>query len=122
MKHPQTFRSTSNNKPLKLKEGIAYENGLFLLSNRWGHYYLTYQGHSVTIPYTTYRYLINGKDIAYKEGIFLFHAGFEESKEGKLLLRNHNTIYIPQVIEKVQDLFETGLVTSYVTEWWRYLV
>ncbi len=119
-KHPLTFHSTSRSKPLKPKDGIAYPFGM--LSYKWNNYYLTVDGMTMMIPYTTYRFLISNKDIPHREGIFTFHAGFEGSREGKLLLRNYSTDKVNEVIKKTKDLFEAGLVETYVTEWWRYLV
>lgn len=118
--HPMTFHTTSRKLALKPQEGLKYPGG-YMLSFRWNHYYLTYKGACYTVPFETFRWLASHEDVKKQVGIFTFHAGFEQSKEGKLLQRTHRPEYVNDVIMKTKALFNAGLVETYVTEWWRVL-
>ena len=117
--HPSTFNLYKRTKPYKLMNGLMYEyKGIqYLLMRKWDNYYVTYQNQTYTINFDCYHALATDREIIKRVEIFDFKNGFEESTEGKLLLTSTDRLLTEQEALKCKDLFDYGLVSTFVTDY-----
>ena len=118
--HPSTFNAYNRNKPYKPMNGLMYktdDGDQYLLVHKWGGNYVTYQNQTYIINYRCYHALASGKSNVCRKGIFYFKNGFEDSKEGKLLLESMNRLLTEKEAKAVQALFDAELVTTFVTNY-----
>lgn len=117
--HPLTFNLYKRTKSYKPMNGLMYEyeGERYLLIRKWGNYYVTYQNQTYPINSTCYHALASGKDVVTRVEIFDFKNGFEESTEGKLLLTSTERLLTEEEALECQDLFDYGLVSTFVTDY-----
>ena len=117
--HPSTFNLYKRTKSYKPMNGLMYEyeGERYLLIRKWGNYYVTYQNQTYPINSTCYHALASGKDVVTHVEIFDFKNGFEESTEGKLLLTSTERLLTEEEALECQDLFDYGLVSTFVTDY-----
>lgn len=119
LSHPSTFNLYKRTKPYKPMNGLMYEyeGERYLLIHKWGNHYVTYQNQTYPINSTCYHALASGKDVVTHVEIFDFKNGFEESTEGKLLIESLDRLLTEQEALECQDLFDYGLVSTFVTDY-----
>ena len=117
--HPSTFNLYKRTKPYKLMNGLMYEyeGERYLLIRKWDNYYVTYQNQTYPVNHACYHALASGKDVVKRVEIFDFKNGFEESTEGKLLIESLDRLLTEQEALECQDLFDYGLVSTFVTDY-----
>lgn len=117
--HPSTFNAYSRNKPYKTMNGLMYEReGIrFLLIHKWNSYFVTFQNQTYIINHACYHALASGKSSTRRIEIFDFKNGFEDSAEGKLLLKSIDRLLTKQEAAKCKALFDYGLVSTFVTNY-----
>ena len=117
--HPSTFNLYKRNKPYKPMNGLMYEyeGARYLLIRKWGNHYVTYQNQTYPINHACYHALASGKDVVKRVEIFDFKNGFEESTEGKLLIKSLDRLLTEREALKCKDLFDNGLVSTFVTDY-----
>lgn len=116
--HPSTFNLYKKHtyKPMN---GLMYEReGVrYLLIHKWGNYYVTYQNQTYLINSACYHALASGKDVVTRVEIFDFKNGFEDTREGRLLLTSTERLLTNKEADRVRDLFDYGFVTTFVTDY-----
>lgn len=117
--HPLTFNLYKRTKPYKPMNGLMYEHkGLrYLLIHKWGNYYVTYQNQTYLINSACYQTLARGKETIKRVEIFDFKNGFEDTREGKLLIESLDRLLTEEEALECQDLFDYGLVSTFVTDY-----
>ena len=117
--HPSTFNLYKRTKPYKLMNGLMYEyKGIqYLLMRKWDNYYVTYQNQTYIINFDCYHALATDREITKRVEIFDFKNGFEDTREGKLLLESLDRLLTEQEALKCKDLFDYGLVSTFVTDY-----
>ena len=117
--HPSTFNLYKRNKPYKPMNGLMYEyeGARYLLIRKWGNHYVTYQNQTYPINHACYHALASGKDTVTRVEIFDFKNGFEDTREGKLLLTSTDRLLTEQEALKCKGLFDYGLVSTFVTDY-----
>lgn len=117
--HPSTFNLYKRNEPYKPMNGLMYEHkGLrYLLIHKWGNYYVTYQNQTYLINSACYHALARDKETIKRIEIFDFKNGFEDTREGRLLLTSTERLLTNKEADRVRDLFDYGFVTTFVTDY-----
>lgn len=117
--HPSTFNLYKRTKPYKPMNGLMYEHkGIqYLLMRKWDNYYVTYQNQTYIINFDCYHALATDREITKRVEIFDFKDGFEDTKEGKLLLTSTDRLLTEQEALKCKDLFDYGFVSTFVTDY-----
>lgn len=117
--HPSTFNLYKRNKPYKPMNGLMYEReGMrYLLIHKWNSYFVTFQNQTYLISHACYHVLASGKSSTRRVEIFDFKNGFEDSAEGRLLIESMNRMLTEREALKVQELFDAGLVSTFVTDY-----
>lgn len=116
--HPSTFNLYKKHT-YKLMNGLMYEHeGIqYLLMRKWDNYYVTYQNQTYIINFDCYHALATGKETTKRVEIFDFKNGFEDTREGKLLLTSTERLLTEQEALKCKGLFDYGLVSTFVTDY-----
>ena len=117
--HPLTFNLYKRTKSYKPMNGLMYEyeGERYLLIHKWGNYYVTHQNQTYLINSTCYHALASGKDVVTHVEIFDFKNGFEDTREGRLLLTSTERLLTEEEALECQDLFDYGLVSTFVTDY-----
>ena len=117
--HPLTFNLYKRTKSYKPMNGLMYEyeGERYLLIHKWGNYYVTDQNQTYLINSTCYHALASGKDVVTHVEIFDFKNGFEDTREGRLLLTSTERLLTEEEALECQDLFDYGLVSTFVTDY-----
>lgn len=117
--HPLTFNLYKRTKPYKPMNGLMYEyeGARYLLIRKWSNHYVTYQNQTYLINSTCYHALASGKDVVKRVEIFDFKNGFEDTREGRLLLTSTERLLTEEEALECQDLFDYGLVSTFVTDY-----
>ena len=117
--HPLTFNLYKRTKSYKPMNGLMYEyeGERYLLIHKWGNYYVTYQNQTYPINHACYHALASGKDVVTRVEIFDFKNGFEDTREGRLLLTSTERLLTEEEALECQDLFDYGLVSTFVTDY-----
>lgn len=99
--------------------GLMYEHeGIqYLLMRKWDNYYVTYQNQTYIINFDCYHTLATGKETTKRVEIFDFKNGFEDTREGRLLLTSTERLLTEQEALKCKSLFDYGLVSTFVTDY-----
>lgn len=116
--HPSTFNLYKKHtyKPMN---GLMYEHeGVrYLLIHKWGNYYVTYQNQTYIINHACYLALATGKHNTKRVDIFDFKDGFEDTREGRLLLTSTERLLTNKEADRVRGLFDYGFVSTFVTDY-----
>lgn len=115
--NPTTFNHNKTN--LTPHQGLNV--GEWMVSRYRNCYYITRGNKSIKVNFKCYRCFVTGKpQITYHGAFFTFYCGFEESIIGKHFVRlDEGGSLNMKYIEKMQPLISAGVVTTYLSVWYR---